>query len=166
MEWFGLALVLLLLGAFIAIIIAAVRDKKIYIDTEFSLRTLPAGRLFELDGHWVNDDEEGFSKHWETTASRYLTFEDARIAFKTFVLIRAKDYSKMNSTSYMSFLLKISPDLVDKFAVRNVFYSIHDFVTHVALFDDALTDTLKNRTVDPAEYQLDKSGWNDDDEKN
>ncbi|MBM3618745.1 MAG: hypothetical protein FJX23_09445 [Alphaproteobacteria bacterium] len=164
MEWIGFALTLLLLGGLVTIIVLAIRDKKIYIDTEFSLRTLPAGRLFELDGHWVNDDEEGFSKHWETTASRYLTFEDARLAYKTFVLLRAKDYTKVNLSSYMSSLLLIAPDLVDKLAARNVFYSMHDFVTHVALFDDALTDTIKNRDVDPAEYDLDKSGWDDNDE--
>lgn len=45
--------------------------------------------------------------------------------------------------------------------VRTNFNSKSDFILYVASFDPTLLNTLRAREVDPAEYDIDRSGWKD-----
>lgn len=116
----GLTASLALLLGLVAIVIFAIRDKRLYITTAFDLRTLPHGEPITLgDG-----------------STRLFSIVDAQLAFP--------GYERMPS---------------DK---RRWFTSMSDFILYVAATDPSLLDTLRARKADPAEYALDRSGWDDD----
>ena len=48
---------------------------------------------------------------------------------------------------------------------RRWFTSMSDFIRYAATVNPTLLATLSARTVDPAEYELDRSGWDDEDDK-
>jgi hypothetical protein len=162
MEWFALALVLGIIVWMALVIISALRNKKVTIDSVYALRMLPAGQPLELEGQWVKTDE--YSSTWQTLRVRSYSQADARIAFESYVLVHEGMYDALPLSPYMERLLKMFPSLFERLASRTAFVSLSDFIQFVALFDMHLLDRLKAREVDPSEYQLDRSGWDDEDD--
>lgn len=118
----GLIVSAALILGLVAIVVFAIRDKRLYITTAFDLRTLPHGDPFTLD--------DG--------TTRLFSIVDAQIAFA--------GYGKLGKDR------------------RRWFTSMSDFIFYVAQYEPGLLDTLRARVVDPAEYELDRSGWEDEDE--
>lgn len=117
----GLTVAIVQLLGFIAIVIMAMREKRLYITTAFDLRTLPHGEQFT---------------HGDGSQRLFSIVDAQHYAFPVY--------------EWLSF---------DK---RRWFISLSDFIHYVAGFDPTLLDTLRARTVNPAEYELDRSGWEDD----
>lgn len=190
MEWtaiVGILVVLAVIVWLVVIIISANRDSKlITVDSEFSLRLLPPGQPLPLTEGWVDDNEEGTSKHWEVFTSRELSQVDARIAYESYQLIRAHAFDQLPLSDYVRSLLhpeevnlylaQYAPNvlleygavtetqLVQQMANRSKFTTLSEFIKHVAFFDSTLSERLKARVVDPHEYELDPSGWYDDED--
>lgn len=157
----GIGIVVLLMLWLAVVIIQSLRDKRVTIDNEFSLRLLPAGRQLVLEEQRISD---GTSTTWIPVRTRGYTIVDARIAYASYLLIRARRYDALQMPTYMRTLHRIDSQMVDDLAAKEQFVSMADFIEHVALFDAALKDTLCAREVEPSEYELDRSGW-DEDEK-
>lgn len=162
MEWVALALVLGIIVWMAIVIVSTLRNKKVTIDSQYALRLLPAGQPLELEGKWGEVDE--YSKQWHTLRARSYTQADARIAFETYVLIHEGMYDALPLSPYMASVRKMFPSLFERTASRMEFESLADFIRFVAMFDMHLMDRLKAREVDPSEYQLDRSGWDDEDD--
>lgn len=186
MEWLGIVAVLAVVVWLVFVFVSAYREsKKVTVDSEFALRLLPAaGRPLPLAEGWVDDNEDGTSKHWEVFTSRPFSLVDARIAYESYQLVRAHAFDQLPLSEYVRTLLKqeeqpvyvgyapygfgryypaSGSQLVHQMADRSKFVSLSHFVNHVAFFDSTLLDRLKARTVDPSEYELDTSGWDDED---
>lgn len=187
MEWLGIIAVLSIVVWLGVVIVSAYRDsKKVTVDSEFALRLLPAGQPLPLTEGWVDDNEDGTSKHWEVFTSRPFSLVDARIAYESYQLVRAHAFDQLPLSDYVRnllhpeeinlFLAQHAPQyliqhgavtesgVVRQMADRAKFVSLSDFINHVAFFDSTLKERLKARTVAPSEYELDTSGWDDGDD--
>lgn len=74
----------------------------------------------------------------ESSLTRAYSTKDTEIAYEIYTTAMAED------------------------TVRTNFTSKSDFIDYVATFDSTLTDTLRAREVDPTEYDIDRSAWEDE----
>jgi hypothetical protein len=155
----GIGVVVLVILWLAFVVIQSLRDKNVTIDNEFSLRLLPAGRELVLEEKRVR---EGSTTTWVPVRTRVYSIVDARIAYASYLLIRARRYDELPMSTYMQTLRKMGPELVDNLASKEQFQTMAGFIDHVALFDTNLKDALRAREVDPSEYELDRSGWDED----
>lgn len=162
MEWIPVTLVLGILVWMAWVIISSLRNKRVSIDSLTALRMLPAGKALVLKEEW--QDSTGGSKTLTPIETRQFSRTDGVIAYPSYLLIREGNLDALVLTDYMKQLRRISPQLVEELAAKHEFVSLSQFIHHVALFDATLLPTLRVRLVDPTEYDLDRSGWDEEDD--
>lgn len=160
-KWVAYLLVAILLLGLVAAILTGLRhnrlkDADIRINTEFDLRALPPGPVYELESEWVKD-EDGYA-----TVARVLTLTDMQIAFEVYTKVIAQTWEAIPLGRSANSYRLMTPQLFYGMVSRREFVNRWDFVRHLSFFDPNLPKRLAARKVDPSEYDWDTSGWDDD----